>query len=494
MYGGLAKPKLTSMAYQETGTVSMDSETTYVPRRAWLTLAVASVASFMIAIETSIISLALPQLRAGFPDASETKLSWVVNAYTIGVASLLLVSGWLADRFGRKKLFFGGLFVFLVASFAAALSPSANFLITVRVLQAIGGAMQYPAGLALLLAAFPPARIQTAIGIWGATGGLAAALGPTVGALLVDAFDWQAVFFINVPVAALVLIFGPRWVEESTSAAVSKRVDLLGVPLASIGVGTAIFAITQGKNWGWGSPDLLVTFAIAAVLVLAFVIRSRQHPEPLFDLGLFKIRSFRIGSIGTVFFIVAFFSWLISLPTFLQGAWEWSVLETGFAIAPGPMLCAIISPPAGRIAERVGNGPLLTIGGLCGLGGLLCHLLWTGVDPDFFKGVLLPGLLIGIAAGLGFAQIIGLTMKDVPRDQFAMGGAGRTTIFQLSLALGVALAFTIIGNPSRPPRQVLDGLHITWFMGMGCYIVQTILFAFFSFSDKSTKRKARFTS
>ena len=279
----------------------MDAETTFVPRKAWLTLAIASVASFMIAIETSIISLALPQLRAGFPDASETKLSWVVNAYTIGVASLLLVSGWLADRYGRKKLFFGGLFIFCIASFAATLSPSANFLITVRVFQAIGGAMQYPAGLALLLAAFPPSRIQTAIGIWGATGGLAAALGPTVGALLVDAFDWQAVFFINVPVAALVLVFGPRWVEESTSAAASTRVDLLGVPLASIGVGTAIFAITQGDNWGWGSLNLLTTFLIAAVLVLAFVVRSRKHSGPLFDLKLFQIRSFRIGYIKIVF-------------------------------------------------------------------------------------------------------------------------------------------------------------------------------------------------
>ena len=150
------------------------------------------------------------------------------------------------------------------------------------------------------------------------------------------------------------------------------------------------------------------------------------------------------------------------------------------------MLCAMISPPAGRMAERVGNGPLLTVGGLCGAGGLLCHLFWTGLEPDFFKGVLLPGLLIGIAAGLGFAQIIGTTMKDVPRDQFAMAGAGRTTIFQLSLALGVALAFTIIGNPDRSSNEVLDGLQITWLMGIGCYLVQTILFASFSFVEKST--------
>ena len=226
----------------------MDEANDIIPRSAWLTLAVTSIAAFMIAIETSIISLALPQLRDGFPEASESKLSWIINAYTIGVASLLLVSGWLADRYGRKKLFFWGLFIFLVASCAAGLAPSANFLIGARILQAIGGAMQYPAGLALLLAAFPPSKIQTAIGTWGAMGGLAAALGPSLGALLVDAFGWQAVFFINVPVAGLVIIFGPRWVPESVSDSIPSKVDLISVPLASLGVGMAILAITQGDK------------------------------------------------------------------------------------------------------------------------------------------------------------------------------------------------------------------------------------------------------
>lgn len=461
----------------------MSEDHVTIPGRAWLTLAVTSIAAFMIAIETSIISLALPQLRAGFPDASESKLSWIVNAYTIGVASLLLVSGWLADRYGRKRLFFWGIFIFLVASCAAGLAPSANFLIGARIAQAIGGAMQYPAGLALLLAAFPPSKIQTAIGTWGAMGGLAAALGPTLGALLVDAFDWQAVFFINVPVAGLVIIFGPRWVTESVSDSIPTKVDLISVPLASLGVGTAIFAITQGNKWGWSSFRLISAFVLAALLVTAFIIRSQRHPAPLFDLRLFKLRTFSIGMIGTLFFIVAFFAWLISLPTFIQGTWEWSVLKTGFAIAPGPLLTAFVSPPAGRLAERIGNGPLLTIGGLFGAAGLTCHLLFTKIEPDYIKGILIPSLLIGFCAGFGFAQLIGAAMRDVPRDQFGMAGAGRTTIFQLSLALGVALAFTIIGRPDSP-GAALDGLRATWIMGIGCYLLQTLLFAFFGSSEK----------
>ena len=161
------------------------------------------------------------------------------------------------------------------------------------------------------------------------------------------------------------------------------------------------------------------------------------------------------------------------------------MLKTGFAIAPGPLLTTFVSPPAGRLAERIGNGPLLTVGGILGAAGLTCHLLFTKVEPDYLKGILLPSLLIGFSAGFGFAQLIGAAMRDVPRDQFGMAGAGRTTIFQLSLALGVALAFTIIGRPDNP-SEALDGLQATWLMGIGCYLLQTVLFAFFGSSEKTS--------
>jgi len=173
--------------------------------------------------------------------------------------------------------------------------------------------------------------------------------------------------------------------------------------------------------------------------------------------------------------------------------WGWSVLKTGFAIAPAPLLTAFVSPPAGRIAERIGNGPLLTIGGVFGAAGLSLHLIFTKIEPDYIKGIFIPGVLIGFAAGFGFAQLIGAAMRDVPRDKFGMAGAGRTTIFQLALALGVALAFTIIGRPDNP-QAALDGLQATWILGVACYIFQIFLFAFFGGPAKTTKTKsARFT-
>ena len=172
-----------------------------VSRPAWLTLAVVSVAVFMVAMELTIIALALPKIRAALAGATPAALSWVVNAYSIVVAALLLLSGWLADRYGRKRVFRTGLALFALGSVAAGASTSIGMLIAARALQAVGGSMQYPAGLALLLDAFPRSRHQTAIGTWGAVGGLAAAVGPALGAVLIEAFGWRAVFYVNVPVA-----------------------------------------------------------------------------------------------------------------------------------------------------------------------------------------------------------------------------------------------------------------------------------------------------
>ena len=221
--------------------------------RAWLTLLVTSLAVFMVSIELTIIALALPDIRGAFPGASAATLSWVITAYNIGVASLLLVSGWLADRHGWKRFFLAGIGLFGLASLLAGLAPSAPILIGARALQSVGGALQYPAGLALLLSAFPPARHSTALGFYAGVGGLAAAIGPSLGAVLVDGFGWRAVFLVNVPVAVFGVVTGRRWLTGSVAAESPERVDLVSVPLASLGVAAAILALVKGRESGVGS-------------------------------------------------------------------------------------------------------------------------------------------------------------------------------------------------------------------------------------------------
>ena len=445
-----------------------------VPRSAWLTLAAVAAAVFMVAMELTIIALALPEIRASL-NATPATLSWVVNTYSIVVAALLLLSGWLADRYGRKRVFQIGLLLFTAGSVAAGVSVNIEMLIAARALQAVGGSLQYPAGMALLLTAFPRARHQTAMGTWSATGGLAAALGPAIGAALIEVFGWRAVFFVNVPVALMALALGARILVESTGEDAESRVDTIGVPLASVGVGAIILGIVQGEAWGWRSESTLGAFAAGAIMIAAFVRRSRRHPTPLFDLGMLRIRSFVLSNLGSLFFALGFFAFLIPLPTFIQEVWGWSVLHTGLAFAPGPIVSFLISPQAGRLADRIGNAPILVTGATCGTVGLF-WLLWTITTEPSLGRLLVGTMLVGVSAGTGFAQLVGAALRDVPASRYAMATAGRTTFFQLSVALAIAVAFAIIGEIADP-AAALAAYKKVWILSAAGQVGNVLLFS-----------------
>ena len=445
-----------------------------VPRSAWLTLAVVSAAVFMVSIELTIIALALPEIRASLPGSSTAAVSWVVNIYAIVVATLLLLSGWLADRCGRKRIFRTGLLIFAVGSLAAGAASSTGVLIAARVLQAVGGSMQYPAGMALLLTAFPQHRRQLAIGMWSAMAGLAAAIGPTIGGFLIGAAGWRAVFYVNVPIALVSLIVGARVLTESKAGSAAGKVDVIGVPLASLGVGAIILGFVQGDAWGWITAPTLGSFVAGVAMIATFVARSLHHPAPLFDLGLLRIRSFALGNVGTLFFCMGFFSLLVPLPSFIQEVWGWSVTETGLTVAAGPVVSFLTSPQAGRLADRIGNAPILVVGSACGMTGMLWLLASTSTTPSLAK-LLGATLLIGVSAGTGFSQLVGAALRDVPADRYAMATAGRTTFFQLSVAIAIAMAFTLIGQPAGPDAE-LAAYQTVWAVCAGSYFCNLVLF------------------
>ncbi|MEM8705756.1 MAG: MFS transporter [Actinomycetota bacterium] len=449
-----------------------------VGRDGWRTVGISSAAVFMVSMEITVISLAFPEIRERFSDTSESALSWVFSAYNIGVASLLLIGGWLSERYGHKRVFLAGVSVFLLGSILAGVAVSAEMLIGARVVQAAGGALQSPAGLALILAAAPAARHQMVIGIWGAAGALAAAAGPTIGALLVEGFGWRAVFLINIPIIGAALALGQRWLPDTPPSAGTGAVDLVSVPLAGVGVGALVLGIVQGESWGWSSGGVVGSFVVGVVLVAAFVLRSSRHPAPLFDLDLYRLRSFSVANIATVFFAFAFFGWLVPLPTLIQNVWGWSVLKTGFAIAPGPLMAFFVAPPAGRIADRIGNRWILTV---CGTSGAIGMVLFTtnfGAEPEYLSDILLPSLFVGVAAGTGFSQLVGAAMRDVPSHQYAMGGAGRTTVFQMAIALGIAVAVAVIGRPAGP-SEALAAYDDSWLVGVAAYATMAVIVAAF---------------
>ena len=448
-----------------------------VDRRAWLTLAVASIASFMVSLEVTVISLAFRKIAAAFPGTSTGTLSWVFTAYNIGVASLLLISGWLSDTRGRKLCFLSGLFIFGSGSLLSGLSWSAGALIAGRLVQSVGGSLLFPAGLALVLTAFPPLKRQAAVGIWGIAGGLAAAVGPTFGAMLVEGFGWRAVFLINVPLAFLGIPFGLRVLTESRAEGVPRQVDLIGVPLASLSVGVLVLAIVQGDEWGYGSGRTIACVVASVVLAYGFVRRATGHSAPLFDLGLYRIRSYVVGSIGGVIFAISFFGWLVQLPNFLQSQWHYSVLRAGFALAPGPALTTVLTPVMGRVADRVGHRLLTTVCSSIGAVGLFWPVLFANLKPNYAFAILPQTLAMGFAAATGFAIMVGASMRDIPPQRFGMAGAGRTTAFQLGVALAVAICVAVVGRPAVG-QAMLDAHRHNWTIGAMAMAALALLFAF----------------
>ena len=442
-----------------------------VDRRAWLTLAIGSSGVFLIALDITIVSLALPEIAAEF-EASQVAVSWVVTAYTIAVASLLLLGGRLADQFGRKKIFLIGIVLFALSSATAGVAPNIELLIAARVFQAGGGALLTPASLALILPAFPIERRSTAVSLWGAAGGLAAALGPTVGAVIVEFAGWRWAFLVNVPVVAVAFTASVRVFVESRDPAATPNFDRIGVPIATAGVASLIFGIVQGDSWGWSDARVVAAFGGAVVLLVVFVMRSVRHPEPLLDFDLFKIPSYSVGFIATATFGVGFFSYVVLLPTFLVGVWGYSSLAAGFAIAPGPLLAAFVSPVAGRLSDQFGHRWVGFFGTPIGAVGLVWFLAKVGADANYLGALLPSTVLIGIGAGFGFSAVISGSMSQVPRNRFAQGAAGRQTVFQISVALGVALSVALLGGADDP----VAGFQRVWWLSVGGFVATTLIF------------------
>ena len=442
---------------------------------AWLTLAIASSAAFMVALEVTVISLALPRIQDAFPKALPSTLSWVFSAYSIGVASLLLVGGWAADLYGRKRLFLTGMTIFAVGSFLAGTAQSVTWLIAARALQAVGGSMLFPSGLALVLAIFPPARRQLAIGIWAAMGGLAGAIGPSAGALLIEAFGWRAVFMFNVPLAALAVPFGWRTLVESKAQDVQRKVDVVGVPLASLGVGALVLGISQGRDWGWASRPVVVSLVLSVLFVTAFVIRSNRHPAPLFDLKLLRIKSYRIALIGSLLFSAGFFGSWVLLPSFIQKWWHWSVLQTGLAFMPSSLISAVLSGPIGSRVDRFGHQRVVAAGGLQAGSGMACFAIFMGTKPNILLAIVLPNILLGLGMAVLFAMLVGAAMRDVPMNRYGTAGAGRTTVFQLGQALGVAIGVAVIGRPATA-GAALASYRINWIISASFLGLIALLF------------------
>jgi EmrB/QacA subfamily drug resistance transporter len=426
--------------------------------RRWKVLIVVSVAVFMVSLDLFIVNIAFPAIRSNFDDASVASLSWVLTAYAIIFAAFLVPAGRLADRIGRKRAFLGGLVTFLIGSALCGLAPSVGTLVGARVIQALGGAFLMPTSLALLLPEFPPQERAAAIGVWAAVGGVAAAAGPPIGGLLVQA-SWRWVFLVNLPVGIVAAYFAVRTLRESRDDTPQPWPDLIGTILLTVSIGVLALGLVKAPDWGWTDARTIASLLASVVGLGVFLRRCARHPSPVVDLDMLRVRSFAMANLAAVMFGAAFAAMLLSSILFLTEVWHYHVLRAGFAVAPGPALAATFAFTSGRWANRIGQRYLVGLG---------CFLFALGMATRFSLGVehhyltrYLPSMVLsGVGVGLTLPSMSSAAAASLPPTRFATGSAVITMARQIGSVLGVAILVAILGTPA--PDHLLATFRHAW--------------------------------
>ncbi len=432
------------------------------PASPWPVFFVASVAVFLVSLDSTVLFAAFDALRSGFAHSSAADLSWVLNAYTVVYAALLVPAGRLADALGRKRVFQSGLLLFLVASVACGAAPSVAVLVAARALQAVGAALLTPASLALVLGAFAVERRAVVVSLWGAVGGLAAALGPSVGSAVVDALGWRWAFYLNLPLGLLAWWQGRARLSEWRQAHAEVSLDCIGIVLLIASVGSLAFGIVEADARGWGSPVVWGALIAGLALLGVFVGWARHTPHPALDLSLFADPTYRFVNLATLSFGIAFTMMFFAMFFFLMKVWHYSLPQAGLAVSPGPLLVVPVAMVAGRIAARVGHRPLLVAGSLL----YACGGLWlfsrASPAPDFL-GVWLPGLcMTGVAVGLVLPALSAAAVARLPPTRFGVGSAVNQAVRQMGSVLGVAATVAFVGHaaPQMADFQSLYLAHV----------------------------------
>jgi EmrB/QacA subfamily drug resistance transporter len=409
-------------------------------------LAATSLGAFMAFLDATIVNIAFPSIQSSFPDISRSWLSWVLNGYNIVFAALLLPAGRLADLVGHRRVFAVGVAIFGLASVLCAAASSAGMLVAFRVLQAAGAAMLVPTSLGLLLDEYPVARRVQAIAILGSVAALAAASGPVLGGLLVDGFDWRAVFVVNLPICVGTLYLTRRWVKERRDLEQGRVPDVLGVTLFAGGMALLALGLTRVDSWGWLSVRVDGCLALGLLMLAGFLVRSRRHPALAVELSLLRVRQVRMANCAIIVFAAAFYAKILIDVLFLTSIWHYSVLTAGAAMTAGPLITAILAAPSGRLAGRYGTAPIAAGGAVVYALGCAWYALNAGSMPDYL-GQWLPGAaLTGVGIALAFPSLTSAAVMALPAGRYATGSALNASARQLGGVLGIAIAISIIGS------------------------------------------------
>jgi EmrB/QacA subfamily drug resistance transporter len=429
----------------------------------WWTLGAVAFGLFMIMLDNTIVNVALPSIQRSL-HMSISSLEWIVTAYALTFAALLITGGKLGDLFGRRRLFILGLAVFTLASLACGLAPNAGFLIGARAVQGVGAALMNPATLSIITATFPPKERGQAIGIWAGVSALALAIGPLIGGLIVDNINWHWIFYVNVPVGVVGIIVS-RWViAESRDTSHEQSIDLPGLVTSGGALLALSYALIEGNQRGWGSPEIIGLFVGAVVLFAVFIWLELRQRLPMLDLDLFKIGSFAGANIVAMLVSLGMFGVFFFISLYVQNVLGYSPTKAGAIFLPMTVLIILIAPISGKLSDRVGSRWLMGAG-MTILGVSLLLYQRIGLHTGFWS--LLPQLVLGgVGMALVMSPMTSAAMGSVPTDKAGVGSGVLNSFRQVGGSLGIALMGAILLTYQHPTKskvvaaqQFVNGLH-----------------------------------
>ena len=409
------------------------------PTRVAWTFAISSIALFMAALDNLVVTTALPVIRSSF-NASLGELEWIVNAYTLTFAVLLLTGAALGDRFGRKRLFIIGLVVFTAGSAVAALSSTVTVLIVARAIQGLGGAIITPLSLTILSAAVPKERRAVALGAWGGIAGLAIAIGPLVGGAISEGLAWQAIFWINVPIGLLTIPMARTRLTETRGP--SSRLDLPGLGIVSAGLFAIVWGLVRGNELGWTSTEIVASLGAGLVLIAAFVGWEMRAAEPMIPLRFFRSRSFTAANVVSLLMTFGMVGSIFLLAQFFQVVQHYSPFQAGLRTLPWTIMPVFVAPIAGLVSSRTGTRPLLVLG----MSLQAIALAWLSVvtTPTVEYVAIIPAFIMaGIGMGLFFAPIANVVLSAVRPEEEGKASGANNAIRELGGVFGVAVLASI---------------------------------------------------
>jgi EmrB/QacA subfamily drug resistance transporter len=452
-------------------------------RRGW-TLAIVSIGLFMVVLDNLVVSVALPSIHRSL-GASIQSLEWTVNAYTLSYAVLLLTGAALGDRFGRKRMFMAGIGLFTVSSAAAALAPSIGALIVARATQGAGAAIATPLTLTLLADAFPADQRGMAIGVWSGISGIAVALGPLVGGAVTQAASWHWIFWINVPIGAVLVPLAALRLIESRGPA--QTLDLRGLGLGSLGLFGIVFGLVRGQSLGWSSTVVLGSLIAGAALMVAFVIHELRTSQPMLPMSFFARRGFAVTNVVSLAMYFGMFGSIFFLSQFLQNVLGNSPLQAGVKLLVWTGATMVVAPLAGFFSERYGSRlfmaaglalQAIALGWLASLAGL----------HESYVSMIGPFILGGAGMALVFAPSANAVLASVRSDQAGQASGATNAIRELGGVLGVAVLATVFtshgGYESR--QAFVDGLIPAMWVGTGVLGIGALIPLLLPFSTRAT--------